>query len=96
MRNLVRVSALVVALILVCGRAKADCKKCVSAYCYSVRDLQAGNDGCRITTERLIHVGLNGVWIEWRTKCDPVGESCTNLHIDITVNGGDFEYVGSP
>jgi hypothetical protein len=93
-KRLVRASLVIVALAVFPVLAKADCRKCDGRYCNSVSDLVAGNDGCRIWSETTYHVGTNGTWMEVKYHCDPVGESCTNLHTSLTVTP-DFQQVGS-
>lgn len=90
-----RVVVAALALILLPLVARADCKYCTGANCRPVADLAAGSDSCHIWTEFRTHVGTNGVWIEWVTHCDPTGDACTNLHINIRVNDGTFEWTAS-
>lgn len=85
MKSLGRASIAALVLALFPILAMADCKQCDGRYCNSVRDLHVGNDGCHISSETTYHWGTNGVWWETKYKCDPVGDTCTNLHVDLTV-----------
>jgi len=101
MRRFLQVSLVSLVLMSSSLLARADCKQCQGRYCTSVQDLAIGWDGCRISSEAVYHTGTNGVWVEIRYKCDPVGENCTNLHVKVAVSDGCrnfdlFNNSGSP